>query len=402
MKKKVLYCLLVFLPYYSMAMKPPYFSMTENDTTKAEKITEFPFTLLSGGVILIKAGLDNFKDSFLFVFDTGSGGISLDSSTREQLQWKVQTTNNIIRGIGGIKNVVYAFNHTLQLPELSISGMNFHINDYSLLSAVYGVKIDGIIGYSFFHRFIVTINYEERKVQVYSPGKFVYPKRGSILKPQFTTLIFQPLLVKEEKAIVSSFYFDTGAGLCLMFSKDFINEHNFFSENKKMFDTQVEGLGGKKEMQLTTFKLLKLGPYKFKNVPAYIFDDEYNLTAFPQNSGILGNDVLRRFTVILNYPKKEIWIKPNKYFREPFDYSYTGMSLYQINNDVIIGDIIKDSPADKAGLQVNDIVIGMNNKLYGTIQTYKPLLQATKQKIRLLVMRQGQPLLFTLRIESIR
>jgi len=45
----------------------------------------FPFQRVHRGVILLKAGLDNFPDSLNFILDTGSGGISLDSATVTRL-----------------------------------------------------------------------------------------------------------------------------------------------------------------------------------------------------------------------------------------------------------------------------------------------------------------------------
>src|ERR1700761_50126 len=53
-------------------------------------ITSFPFSVFTGGVMIVKARLDNFPDSLNFVLDTGSGGISLDSLTCERLKLSPQ------------------------------------------------------------------------------------------------------------------------------------------------------------------------------------------------------------------------------------------------------------------------------------------------------------------------
>lgn len=50
----------------------------------AKKITSFKFQLLTGGIIIVKAKLNNYPDSLQFLLDTGSGGISLDSMTVEK------------------------------------------------------------------------------------------------------------------------------------------------------------------------------------------------------------------------------------------------------------------------------------------------------------------------------
>ncbi|MCH5690426.1 hypothetical protein LWM68_43050 [Niabella sp. W65] len=43
----------------------------------SRELTKISFTQFTGGVIVFKALLDDFKDSLTFVLDTGSGGISL-------------------------------------------------------------------------------------------------------------------------------------------------------------------------------------------------------------------------------------------------------------------------------------------------------------------------------------
>ena len=48
---------------------------------EAKLLARVPFKQFSGGVMIIKACFENVKDSLNFILDTGSGGISLDSST---------------------------------------------------------------------------------------------------------------------------------------------------------------------------------------------------------------------------------------------------------------------------------------------------------------------------------
>ncbi|HYM95441.1 MAG TPA: signaling protein, partial [Chitinophagaceae bacterium] len=43
-------------------------------------LTRISFGQLTGGIILFQAKLDNFPDTLNFILDTGSSGISLDST----------------------------------------------------------------------------------------------------------------------------------------------------------------------------------------------------------------------------------------------------------------------------------------------------------------------------------
>src|SRR5690242_9329670 len=70
-------------------------------------ITKFPFRLLTGGIITFKAKISNYPDSLNFIFDTGSGGISLDSSTAVRLNVATRESDRTIRGIAGIRRVKF-------------------------------------------------------------------------------------------------------------------------------------------------------------------------------------------------------------------------------------------------------------------------------------------------------
>lgn len=369
---------------------------------EAKLLTKFPFTQLSGGIVIVKARLDNYPDTLNFVFDTGSGGISMDSTTVNYLKLPTVKSEKTIRGIAGIKNVDFTMGHTLKLGELQTKNLDFHINDYELLTSVYGVRIDGIIGYSFLRRYIVRLDYDHLFIEVYSPGSFKYPKGGHLLKPNFSTLPLQPAIIRDERVIASRFIFDTGAGLSFLLSKDFVEDSMVFKKNRKFYPTQAEGLGGKRQMTVSVVKEVKLGPYKFKRVPVHIFEDDYNVTSYPLLGGLIGNDILRRFNVILNYPEQSIHIKPNTHFTESFDYSYTGLGIYLIDGEIRVVDVMPGSPGDKAGFLPDDVIFSVETNASKNIQAYKNLFQNSIGKMRVVIFRDQKPLVLTIDVKDIR
>ncbi len=372
------------------------------EVPRAKYITSFSFRQFSGGVILLKATVNDFSDSLNFILDTGCGGISMDSVTCARLGLATVPSDVVIRGIAGARKVSFANNNTLRLPGLRVDSLNFHINDYEILTNVYGEHIDGIIGQTFFSRYIVKVNYDSNRIHIYAPGTIRYPRGGHLLKPQWRSIPVQPGRLTETAASHSRFYLDIGAGMCLVLSSEFAADSIDFIPGKKMFETQAEGIGGKARMMVTTVKEFKLGPYRLKNVPAFIFDDTYNVTEYPHLGGLIGNDLLRRFNTVFNYPAKEIHLLPNKRYREKFDYSYTGLGFYFINGVVEITDIMKDSPGDKAGLTEGDVIIGINNILNGEIQDYKSMLMETGKTVKMLVMRKNELIEMKMKIADIR
>jgi hypothetical protein len=364
-------------------------------------LTRIPFAQLTGGVVILRALLDNFPDTLSFILDSGSSGISLDSSTVSYLKLTPQPSDKTIRGIAGIRKVGFLYKRKLRFPGLIIDSLDFHVNDYSILTTVYGEQIDGIIGYSVLSRYIVKIDYDSLKLDFCSRGTIRYPRGGYLFKPIMSTLPVQFARVKDGNTISARFLHDIGAGVCLMLSKDFAEDSAVLHKKRKLWAKEGEGVGGKIDMHLTVVKELKLGPYRFRNVPTYIFDDVYNVTSYPYLGGLIGNDIFRRFNTIINYEKRDIYLVPNSHYRDQFDYSYSGIELYYINGLVEIGDVAKGSPAEQAGLMEGDIVVAINNNFSQNLNQYKIALQAASEKIKIIVRRNEELKQIEFRVKNI-
>lgn len=92
---------------------------------------------------------------------------------------------------------------------------------------------------------------------------------------------------------------------------------------------------------------------------------------------------------------------PNSHYQDGFDYSYSGIELYMIDGQIILGDVAEGSPAAEAGLKEGDILIGINNILGQNLQLFKAALQAAGEKIKIIVNREGELMEFSFRVKSI-
>ena len=61
-----------------------------------------------------------------------------------------------------------------------------------------------------------------------------------------------------KNAITARFLHDIGAGVCLMLSKDFVEDSTVLQKKRKLWAKEGEGVGGKIDMHLTVVKELKL------------------------------------------------------------------------------------------------------------------------------------------------
>ena len=285
---------------------------------------------------------------------------------------------------------------------LSVDSLNFHINDYSILHAVYGERIDGIIGYSVLRRYIVKIDYDSLSIEFWTRGAFKYPRGGFLMRPIINTIPVTSARVKDAKTVSARFLFDMGAGLNMMLSTDFLKDSSLLDKKRKMYTKEAEGLGGKIDMQMTVIKEIKLGPYRFRSVPIYVFEDTYNITSYPYLGGLIGNDLLRRFNTILNYDRRDIYLVPNTHFNDPFDYSYSGLELYYEEGRIIVGDVAKGSPAEAVGLIEGDVVVAVNKNFNQSLQAYKAAMQSAGERLKIIVQREGELKEFEFKVKNIR
>lgn len=390
-------CLLTF------GLTRPIRAQDDNGIPESRYLASFRFSTLNGGIILGKVKVNDFPDSLNFIFDTGCGGVSLDSSTAAHFHLQPHPSPNYIRGIAGRCQQRLLQDMKLSLGGISLDSLTMQVNDYDILSSVYGEKIDGILGYSFFARYLVWIDYDSNKMDIYTKGPVKYPKGGFLLRPRVFGLPMLEGRLDDARNISSRFYFDTGAGLCLLFSSEFTADSAVFKpRRKKPVPTQGAGLGGKTDMQLTILKSFSLGPFRFRQIPTYIFNDSYDVTSYPQLGGLIGNDLLRRFNLIVNYARSEIYIIPNSNYRQPFDYSYSGVSIALIDGQVMVTDVMPNSPADLAGLKAGDIILDINGDKNADVQNYQNLLKIIGPKVKVRVRRSnGEDAMVAIKVTSI-
>jgi predicted metalloprotease with PDZ domain len=116
---------------------------------------------------------------------------------------------------------------------------------------------------------------------------------------------------------------------------------------------------------------------------------------------LIGNDILRRFNVIINYAQGDIHLIPNSHYDDKFDYSYSGVELYLVEGIILIGDVAKGSPGEVAGIKEGDILIAVNKNFTQNLNQYKLELQKPNDKVTLLIRRKGDLKEITLKVKSI-
>lgn len=312
------------------------------------------------GHIYIKGGINDSIPA-TFVYDTGAADFYLDSAFVSHHKIIEKPTN--IYHIGGIgsskKTRVEVANDTLSYHVSNIR----KTSTYSVildLRAILGKQIDGLLGKSSLFDKPFVIDYSK---------EIIYPVTS--LKDYDCI----PIKVIDDKMVVpisvnldtnTSFegYFciDTGSPSTLLNSN--INEQVRLKSNQKAYYKSTEGTGGTATGYTFFAQKLTMGSFTLEAIPLSISTDQKGFLSNPNYLGILGNDILEKFTVVIDPKNQFLGLKPAENYQKKYKHIFKSIGFKEHPDETsswILSFAYKDSPALKAGLKEDDIIVAIND-----------------------------------------
>ncbi|HIP49529.1 MAG TPA: PDZ domain-containing protein [Lutibacter sp.] len=341
-----------------------------------------------------------------FILDTGAKNtILFGSSNSDSLVLNDQIKTKLSGLSGEPINAIISRNNRIQIKNIFGYGQKVFVilDDSFNLSLKMGKPIHGIIGYELLKNFVTDINFKTQTLRFYNTKKFKIPNSKKYQKnnlefhkdkPYIETVSFLNDGSKHQTKLL----IDTGCSDALwLFEKASTGlqiTDKFFS------DYLGEGISGSIKGKRSKIKSFKIGDYTFNNITAAFLDSVSTQRArsFKERDGSIGSNLLQRFRVIFDYPNKILYLKKAKSFKKDFRYNRAGLGIsyhkdakvlvIENNNKIIISDntladnnplfkidyqykfkrlfsiyyVRENSPAGKAGLMVNDIIININDK----------------------------------------
>ena len=250
--------------------------------------------------IFIKA-IFNHKDTLNLNFDTGTTELVL---TNDVLNNKVKTKPELY-------NTLY---------DLEIGNTTYKTKVYDAELAGHGT--DGRFGWDFFKGKVVEINYDKKYLIIHSlmPSYALLDSNFTQLKMEFyKTLFFVSSEIKQSKKMVKDlFLFDTGFERTLMLDHNLLQAAHFpITKMRFIKKIVMKGAQGN-EIAVTTSNLnrFKIGKYELKDIPVQITTAQKPV--WDKNVHVLGNEILKRFTILLDFQNNLVLMKPNTLFNDPY------------------------------------------------------------------------------------
>lgn len=300
-----------------------------------------------------------------------------------------------------------AMNVPLTAPDEDILVLQ---EDYFRFESYAGIDIHGILAASALSRYVIRINYLQKTITV-SEHAISSPQRAGYTQIP-AELYRKKLYIRASLGFDADslphakLLLDTGAALPLLL----ISSDSTMKLPQSVLPGQIGmGLGGDLQGYIGRVRDVSIGEYRQLGVVSYFqtADSMLNTSFLNGRAGIIGNVVLSRFQLMLDYQNSAVWLKPSGNFRKKYVYDRSGIVLLASGpslNEFVVQSVMDNSPASEAGILPGDQIVqtGLAPARMMRLQDILKILQKKPgKKIRLLILRHGVKIRKTLVLRNL-
>lgn len=337
-----------------------------------------PFKLVRN-MVVIEASI-NSRGPFNFILDTGVGLMLVTDPT---LVDSLNINNKRTVRISGLGEGGDAEAFITSPLNIEINGVKSHNvsaailkRDHFNLSDFLGMPVHGLIGYEFFSKLAVQVNFSDSTLSVCRPTDLRIFRKGIRVpisieekKPYVMAKVTMPDgTVTDKKLIV-----DLGAGHPVSL-ENMIRDKGL--PDKFIAANLGVGLNGPISGFISRVKQLEIGGFKIKEpLSSFPNANAVNTTLMIKRDGNLGTGILKRFNVIFDYSNGAIYLKRGREFKKPFEHDMSGLEYFAGGKDhkrIVISRVEPGSPGDEIGLERGDEIVTIN---------FKPVSKMTLEEI---------------------
>jgi hypothetical protein len=246
----------------------------------------------------------NGSDALWFILDSGSSRMLVDEGVAKRLEFPVGAASTVQgAGLGRIPVQRIAAPVDIVVGEVRSAGHQFDSIDLAGVSRVVGRRIDGILGYELFSRFVVTVDYAARTLELEEPSGW----RGL---PGATEV---ELTIRERWPLVRGTLHIPGVGevsdefLVDLGSGDAVSHPAIKKTSGYLRQTMTGvGLGFPTTGHIGTATRFEIGPYSIHDITVACCG------ATQATSRLIGGGVLSRFICAFDYSRQRLHLKPNR------------------------------------------------------------------------------------------
>jgi hypothetical protein len=339
---------------YQCPTQPPTGGVLVDDVTS----DTIPFRLLNNHVY-VQATVDG-KGPYTFIVDTGGHTLL---SPRVVAEAGLQSVGASETSGAGEKTKTSGF---ARYREIAVG--KARLRDQTALTievyepAVEGIVVDGMIGFEFFRRFAVRLDYGAQTMTTTNPERFDPRDAGTAVPFEFYDHL--PYVAGSIGELPAHFDIDTGSRSEIDVTSPFVLRHKLREKYRKGVSAVTGwGVGGPSRSYVVRLPSLSLGGVQANDVVASLSEAKGGSFSDANYDGNIGSGFLKRFIVTFDYAHQTLYLQPLK--PAPVDagrFDRSGMWINAAKNGYIVTSIAAGGPAAQGGLAEGDMIIELDGK----------------------------------------
>lgn len=306
----------------------------------------------------------NESEPLSFLLDTGFDYSVIDAGIAADLSLPVSDPDTVPQP-GGAVEIGLVKGVSIGVPGGRLHDWTLRAIPIAAMAPVVGREISGILGHDVLAQRLWRIDYENRTLTVYDSSS-VLPIGGAELaveviadEPFIEAVIEQP----HAESIRGRFKLDTGSTDVAGLNLNFHEGAGVLAPNQATIPIPGVAVGGETAGLLFRIGAFHIGPYRIRSP---VIGTTLESAGFENraDAGTIGGAALRQFTLTLDYPHGRILLEPNGSYGSPAGEDLSGMWLMAAGEDfstAIVRSLIPDSPAARAGVTANDILLAVDS-----------------------------------------
>jgi hypothetical protein len=225
-------------------------------------------------------------------------------------------------GQGSTQKFLFASHTTLMFAGANLGNQTVATLPLGWFSSELGRSVDGFLGSNVFQNYVVEIDYANQVLRLHNPATFSYSGSGQRLPLQFLwdniPSVHAEVVAQDGTVIQGTFLVDSGATTAVWLTKAFSDAHPELTSAQETVEVpNVLAVGGELSARLGRVQAVRLGGFLVSMPLTQFSQNTSGIFAAPDVAGTIGAQTLRQFTVIFDYPHREMILEPNEHFGHP-------------------------------------------------------------------------------------
>jgi len=253
-------------------------------------------------------------------------------------------------------------------PVLNLSGVDLSYSEFAEtpmpdFAARYGREYRGTLGNDFMASVVADIDYARETMRLYDPAVYKYSEHGKAVRVTFVDGI--PIVKAKVKvggrSIDANFVVNTALDAPVLIYDKYAEAHQL-SPPKSISGASMP-LEGADNDTIGRLDRFQIGPYQVQASLVVFSKRNPPVSDDSKLAGEIGAEMLRRFSVVFDYSRGDIYFQPNSEFNSEDFEDMSGLTITAGGPNLRrfqITDVRPNTPGADAGLRKGDVIEGVN------------------------------------------